>query len=241
MAQDIAEKVALLLAQAEGTDNPVEAEAFTRKAEELMLKHGIDEAMIAARRPGTKADPIIRERIPFVSQYAAAVVHLGTAVSQAFNCQNFQTLVTDKGARATHSIWLVGHQSDVQQAATLVQSLLVQIEAALNYWWKNEGRLICADMGGSKKYAARREFCFAFCNGVRSRLNEVYNRVVEEAGTGAELVLRDRTKLVEDWVNKNMTLGGSRAGKTRSAGDYHASLAGHAAGREAVGTRKITT
>jgi hypothetical protein len=45
-----AAKIGKLLAKAEGTDNPHEAEAFMRKAEALMIQEGIDEAM--ARRAG---------------------------------------------------------------------------------------------------------------------------------------------------------------------------------------------
>lgn len=44
-------KVRALIAKAEGTDNTAEAEAFFERAEQLMTKHMIDEAMLEATRP----------------------------------------------------------------------------------------------------------------------------------------------------------------------------------------------
>ena len=53
---DTARKIGALLAKAERTDNPHEAEAFTRKAEALMVKYRIDEAM-ARRAAGADVRP----------------------------------------------------------------------------------------------------------------------------------------------------------------------------------------
>lgn len=237
MAQNIAEKIALLLTKAEGTDNPLEAEAYSRKAEELMLKYSIEAAEIAAKRPGDKSDEIVMEKFPVGGQYAAALVGYGFAVAPAFNLRSYQTLNTGNGA--TSYIWLVGHKSDVDQAATLMHSLLIQAEHAQKHWWKHTGSIVCADLGGSKKYAARREFYFAFASGVRSRLEEVRNRVVHEAGTGTDLVLVDRAKRVSDWATQNIQTSRAKAGRVQ-AGDYSARVAGHAAGREAVGSKRVT-
>lgn len=45
------EKVRALIAKAESTDSPAEAEALFERAEKLMTKHMIDEAMLEATRP----------------------------------------------------------------------------------------------------------------------------------------------------------------------------------------------
>lgn len=233
MAQDFAEKVALLLAKAEGTDNPAEAEAYTAKAEELMLKHGIEEAQVQAKRPGAKVDPIIIERIYVNGTYEAATVTYGYAVAPTFNCKSYQSKDRTKG----HYIWLVGHTSDVEQAAILVRSMLIQSEMAMRYWWENGGRETSGHDRATKKLA-RRQFMFGFGNGVRERLREIHNRVVHESEPGTALVLVDRSKKVDDWVGQNMSFGKGRS-RSLKGGSYAAGDAGHAAGREAVGQRSI--
>lgn len=61
---DIARKIGALLAKAERTDNPHEAEAYTRKAEALMVKAGIDEAMARAAAGGeVRPERIIERRV----------------------------------------------------------------------------------------------------------------------------------------------------------------------------------
>lgn len=233
MAQDFAEKVALLLAKAEGTDNPAEAEAYTAKAEELMLKHGIEEAQIQAKKPGAKVDPIIIERIYVNGTYEAATVTYGYAVAPAFNCKSYQS----KGSQKGHYIWLVGHTSDVEQAAILVKSMLIQSEMAMRYWWETGGREQ-SGTGRAEQKLARRQFMFGFGNGVRERLREIRTRVVKEATVGTELVLVDRGKKVDDWVGQNMSFSKSR-GRDLKGGSYLAGAAGHQAGREAVGQKSI--
>lgn len=233
MAQDFAEKVALLLAKAEGTDNPDEAEAYTAKAEELMLKHGIEEAQVQAKRPGARVDPIIIERIYVNGTYEAATVTYGYAVAPAFNCKSYQSKGREKG----HYIWLVGHTSDVEQAQILLRSILVQSEMAMRHWWENGGRERTGG-GRATQKLARRQFMFGFGNGVRERLSEVRNRVVHESEPGTALVLVDRGKKVDSWVNDNMKFSKSKGGSLKG-GTYEASNAGHAAGREAVGQKSV--
>lgn len=59
-----AEMIGKLLAKAERTDNPHEAEAYTRKAEQLMVKLGIDEAMArAAGGADVKPEQVTEARI----------------------------------------------------------------------------------------------------------------------------------------------------------------------------------
>lgn len=235
---DITDKVAKLLAMAERTENPHEAEAFTEKAEELMLQYGIEMAQIAARGPvGNNVDPVIIEKIYINGTYEAATVTYGYAVAPSFNCRSFQSKgPQDKG----HYIWIVGHTSDVEQAATLVRSLLIQSEFAMNYWWSAEGRASVLSWGGgrSEQKLARRQFMFAFGSGVRERLSEVRNRVVKEATVGTDLVLRDRGKRVDDWVGGNMSFR-KTSGRSMKGGAAEAASAGHQAGRESVGNKSL--
>ena len=232
MAQDITDKVAKLLALAEGTDNPLEAEAFTAKAEELMLRHGIEMAEVAAKRPGTKAEEVVIVRIPVFNKMDTAQAQYGACVASAFNIRGYHSKVMSGG----FLIWLVGHKSDVDQAETLVRSLLIQSEHALNYWWRTEGQKTPSHLGA---HVRKREFMFAFGSGVRERLSETKNRVVAESAPGTGLVLRDRTKVVDDWVGNNIEMSRTKA-RSLKGGDWSARQAGHAAGRDAVGTKKVS-
>jgi hypothetical protein len=231
---DVTDKIAKLLALAESTSNPHEAEAFTAKAEELMLQHGIEMAQVA-RKPGSKAEAIIIERIRVSGPFRMALSSYGHSVAFSFNCKGYKSVISKK----EEDIWLVGHASDVEQAATLVRSLLVQADAAMKWWWRTEGKELNPPIDSMNQYKAKREFFFAFGSGVRQRLYEVRNRVVQEAAMGTELVLRDRTKQVEDWEKDNMSFSKTK-GQSLAGGSYNAAMAGHKAGREAVGTKQVT-
>lgn len=234
MAQDYTEKVALLLAKAEGASTPEEAEAYTTKAEELMLKHGIEEAQVQAKRPGAKIDPVVIETILVTGTYEAALATYGFAVASSFHCKSYQSKHPNGKA---HYIWLVGHQSDVDQATTLVRSMLIQSEMAMRYWWEHGGNVTSGHDRASKKLA-RRQFMFGFGNGVRERLREIHNRVVDESGPGTALVLVSRAEKVDAWITDNMTFGKGK-GRSLKGGTYAAGNAGHQAGREAVGQRSL--
>src|SRR5688572_13087718 len=89
----IEDKIAKLLAKAEGTNNPLEAETFMRKAEELMLKHGIERAMLEDRKPGHVRQEIIVRRIhiPGGHGYAMAMVNIGHAIGPSFSLKTLQS------------------------------------------------------------------------------------------------------------------------------------------------------
>jgi hypothetical protein len=229
------EKIAKLLAMAEGTTNPHEAEVFMAKAEELMLQHGIDRANLEARKgPGTvKQEIVVRKvHIPNGHGYAAAMAAIGHSIAPSFSVRTLQAT----GYRDEKIVWLVGHVTDVQDAEQLLNSLIVQSRLQAIHWWKTEGRYPYAT--DNDAYLARREFIFAFGRGAGSRLRETRNRVVQEAGPGTELVLVDRGKLVDSWISSNLKVGVARSSSRRSGGEQ-ARSAGHAAGREAVSPRTL--
>ena len=238
MTTPIEDKIAKLLAKAEGTDNAHEAEAFMAKAEELMLQHGVERAHLEARKPGTKREEIVTERI-FIKNghgYADAMVRIAFAVSPAFSVKSFQS----NGNDGSRWAWFVGHRSDVDQAVTLFNSLLGQSRSQAVAWWRREGKPNQPWASDNDAYLARREFIYAFASGVRERLTETRNRVVAEAEAGTELVLVDRAKRVDEWVNSNMTFGKARSAGRSTYGTAAAARAGAEAGREAVNTKAVT-
>jgi hypothetical protein len=229
-------KIANLLAKAESTNHPAEAEAFMAKAEELMLKHGIERAMLEDRRPGQKREDIVQVRIPVRNGhgYATAMASIAHAVAPSFSVRSMKANLPDGG----QIIFLVGHKSDVDQVQTLATSLMEQSRKQALHWWKTEGKLQWSHYTDNDAYLARREFIFAFASGVRSRLEETRTRVIDEAGTGTDLVLLDRGKLVDSWIDENMKVGKGRK-STRNHGGYAAAQAGNQAGREAIGSKGL--
>ena len=75
-----------MLAKAESTDFPDEAEALLAKAQELMARHAIDDAMLA--RAGRRASDTVDTRTILVeAPYATAKASLLGAVAQANGCR----------------------------------------------------------------------------------------------------------------------------------------------------------
>lgn len=230
----IEDTIAKLLAKAEGTNHPAEAEAFMAKAEELMLKHGIELAHLEARKPGQKKREIIQVRITVKNGhgYANAMAASVHAAAPSFSVRTLKSAMPDGG----QVIWLIGHKSDVEQVETLAHSLLAQSRSQAMHWWKTVGKALHEGYTDNDAYLARREFIFAFASGLRARLAETHSRIVEETGTA--LVLVERSKLVDNWIAENMKIGKARA-SSRSFGSRAASAAGNQAGRDAIGSKAL--
>jgi len=229
-------KIAALLAKAESTTHPEEAEAFMAKAEELMLKNGIERANLEARRPGQKHEDIVTVRFTIKNGhgYAPAMATVAHYIAPSFSIRSLQTILGD-GSRV---IWFVGHESDVEKARTLADSLIAQSRTQALAWWKSQGKFDFPFYTDNEAYLARREFIFAFATGARDRLKETRNRVVEEAEAGTALVLVDREQLVDSWIADNLKTGKGRR-TSRRAGSREAARAGKQAGREAVAPKAV--
>lgn len=228
--------IAKLLAKAEGTTNPHEAETFMAKAEELMLKHGIEQANLQAHLPGNRREEIVTVRFTIKNGhgYAAAMADVAHAVAPSFSVRSLQTILSD----SSRVIWYVGHKSDVEQAEQLAQSLIGQSRTQAMHWWKTEGKHEMYWSSDNDAYLARREFIHAFARGAGSRLAETRIRVVEESTPGTALVLVDRKAAVDNWMADNMNVGKGRA-TSRRTGSASAASAGRQAGRDAVGTKAV--
>jgi hypothetical protein len=242
MTDTIETKIAKLLAKAEATTNQHEAEAFMEHAERLMLKHGVERAQLEAKQVGAtrKTTPIVTKRIRIKdgSGYALAFLAIGHEVGPVFNVRTLQSTISGSPDKM---IWFIGHEDDVADVETLFTSLMKQAQPAAVAWWRNDGK---ANWNGwyaptdNDAYLARREFIFGFARGAGARLRETRGRVVQQAGSGAELVLVDRSKAVDRWIEDNLQVGKGRA-TNRRVGGAGASSAGREAGRNAVASRAL--
>ena len=185
------ERVRALLAKAESTTFPEEAEALTAKAQELMARHSIDEAMLEAG-PGASTSEVVGWRIGIDDPYADAKSILLDRIADANSCR----AVWNKGLGFST---VFGLRGDLEMVELLFTSLLVQgTEAMLR-----AGR--SSDYSGrSRTRSFRRSFLLAYAGRIGERLATTTARVVAEEterhGEALLPVLASRAEAVEEAV-----------------------------------------
>src|SRR5205085_1918517 len=108
------------LDKAESTPYEAEAEAFLAKAQELMARHAIDEAMLAT--VGQEADEIVQDHQVITAPYASAKSVLLGAVGRANRCR----VVTESSRGGRVYATIVGHATDVENVRLLFLALSYQ-------------------------------------------------------------------------------------------------------------------
>ncbi|RLP89728.1 DUF2786 domain-containing protein [Micromonospora sp. BL4] len=116
------DRVRALLAKAESTTFPAEAEALTAKAQELIARHSIDEALLAAG--ADRGDLPGGVRLGTDAPYAGAKALLVQEVAAANRCE---AVWSDDLGFAT----VLGWPADLVAVELLYTSLLVQATAAM--------------------------------------------------------------------------------------------------------------
>jgi hypothetical protein len=152
----ILDKVRALLAKAESTEFPEEAEALTAKAQEFMARHSIDAALLAAS--GTARDEPDGCRIGIDAPYEAAKALLLQKVAEANRCR-----VVWSGSLGFATV--VGFATDLHAVELLFMSLHVQATSAVvrsGSRWTTDGR--------SRTRAFRKSFLTAFAMRIGERL-----------------------------------------------------------------------
>ncbi|MFJ3744636.1 DUF2786 domain-containing protein [Streptomyces albidoflavus] len=159
-------RIRALLAKAEATGYPPEAEALTAKAQELMARHSVDEAQLSAGRAGGVDAPGAR-RISVDPPYETAKAILLDAVARANRCQ---AVWNEELAFST----VVGHEADLEPAELLYTSLLVQAATAMS-------RAEAAQRAGGRKRTKtfRQSFMLAYAHRLGDRLAETARAATE--------------------------------------------------------------
>ncbi|MFC8532406.1 DUF2786 domain-containing protein [Streptomyces sp. NPDC057249] len=167
-------RIRALLAKAEATGYPEEAEALTTKAQELMARHSIDEALLAARTHGDRTPGACR--IGVDAPYETAKAILLDAVASANRCRAVWN--SDLGFTT-----VVGFEADLEAVELLHTSLLVQGTAAMT-------RAEAGQRAGGRKRTKtfRQSFLMAYAQRLGSRLADGTARATAEADaeSGAE-------------------------------------------------------
>ncbi|WP_084266046.1 DUF2786 domain-containing protein [Actinomadura macra] len=211
-------KVRALLAKAESTEFPEEAEALSARAQELIARHSIDHALLAAET-GDLGGPAGR-RIAVDNPYDTPKAVLLTVVADANRCR---------------AVWhrelgfstVLGFPADLAAVEMLFTSLLVQATAAMVHAGPKRDA-----HGRSRTRSFRHAFLNAYAARIGERLRDVASEATKQAAAGAEgkdllPVLAARDQAVELAVDKMFpNLAKSRAG---SVSNYEGWVAGRAA------------
>ncbi len=218
------EKVRALLAKAESTTFPEEAEALSAKAQELMARHAIDAAMVGAG--GATGEVPTGMRLPVDDPYASAKSILLSEVAGANQCR----AVWSKGLGFST---VMGFESDLMFVEILYTSLLVQATSAMVASGSQVDR-----SGRSRTRSFRQAFLLAYAVRIGDRLREAeaVSRASAQEAYGEALlpVLADRKAAVEaasaatfpGAVNRSVTVSNA---------------AGWAAGRAAAELASLST
>jgi len=149
-------RIRALLAKAEATGFPEEAEALTAKAQELMARHSIDEALLAAQAPAGDAPGACRIGVEPPYEQAKAV--LLDAVATANHCR---AVWNEPFGFST----VVGFETDLEAVELLYTSLLVQATHAMT-------KAEAAQRAGGRKRTKtfRQSFLAAYAHRIGTRL-----------------------------------------------------------------------
>ena len=191
--QRMLDRVRALLAKAESTDFQEEADAFTAKAQELMARHRIDHALLAATT-GKRDQPVTR-RVSIDNPYEAPKTLLLQVVAEANSCR---------------AVWMkrfgfttvVGFPADLDSTELLFTSLLVQATRAMTQAKPSTDRF-----GRNTTRSFRQSFLTAYALRIGERLSvtaETVDREMTASAGAAQLlpVLAAREDAVRDVFEK---------------------------------------
>ncbi len=217
----MAERIAALLDKAESTSYPEEADAFLAKAQQLMARHAIDEAMLH----GARATPEEVDTLDLVilTPYASAKSVLLGAVAGA----NRSRVVSANRPGGKVLCTVVGHPTDLRHTRELYLSLSHQ---AVRF-------MLDAPLPpGDTLRRFRHSFLLSYAVRIGERLQEADRAMREQAqdeqlerpgGPSVALVMASREAKVDRAIAE-------RFGPLRSRRVSSSSGAGHLSGRVAA-------
>lgn len=248
--EDYAAKIAALLRQAENSSvTEAEAQVFLSKAQSLMTRYAISEALIEAAKTGQESEKIVSDQIAYGGVYSAALFDIGAAIARANNCRP----LVHKTSKST-VLTLNGFASDVARVKMLDTSVQIQASGGLVKYWAG---VDSSWMSPMQKFKARREYLFGFARGLTMQLTKA-RREGERAAQATEvergsssdsvaLVLQSRKVRVDEWMDttygklrtstRNYSYGGADAGAAGTTAGRSADVS--SSGKISGGTREL--
>ncbi|WP_170231490.1 DUF2786 domain-containing protein [Pseudonocardia kunmingensis] len=183
--QKVLSRVRALLAKAESTQFPEEAEALSAKAQELMNRHAFERALLDADEHRPQA--ATSTRLWLEAPYIEAKSQLVAAIGAANRCRS--VFHPDLGFVA-----LIGDPLDLDITELLATSLLVQATRAMVAEGSQTSRT-----GTSRTRSFRQSFLLAYATRIGERLQEAATTAAEPQADERLLpVLADRSRVVEE-------------------------------------------
>lgn len=180
-------RVRALLAKAEATEYAEEAEALSAKAQELMSRYSLREAVIGHDR-GRAPDAAAR-RMWIDNPYAGAKAALVQAVATANRCRAVW-------AKDLGFVTVVGSDTDLDLVELLTTSLLVQANRAMLAAGRRGG-------GQSRTRSFRQSFLIAYATRIGERLDTTNTEVISEVDDGRLLpVLAARSRAADELMDR---------------------------------------
>lgn len=215
-----------LLAKAESTDFPEEAESLTAKAQELITRYAIDSALL--HRFDTGFDyGVTGKRVHLANPYLKEKVQLLTEIGQV---NSVRTVWADKLAIAT----IVGTPADVEQVELLYTSLLIQATRAMQ---ATESRHT-----SQRTAAFRRAFLLGYAVRIGQRMREARETATAETAADAGVsmgelvpVLAARTAAVDQEFSRLFPHTKASRSRPVDAAGFHAGSAAADKARLGVG------
>ena len=247
-------KIRALLDQAESTDYESEADAFIAKAEQLMAKYDIEEALVAAAGKPT-TDTIGRRRFyTDAGRYMGPRMQLFASVAEAHGMTDrVQGRTYLYGKRQAYlEVW--GYESDLEYLEMLVTSLLLQAGEAIHHP-ETVAKMRSECFNGGQTVAWKNAFMLGFAYRVANRVRvarrdaeaaaqreatEAHADEATPASSSVALALIDRKKAVGAAFKTHYpklyagtrSTAGSGGGSGYSRGDS-------AGGRASLGGKKV--
>lgn len=183
-------RVRALLAKAESTEYPDEAEALSAKAQQLMTKFSLDRVLVEETAGERIDDGVAERRIWLDKPYVSAKAMLVTVVAGVNRCRS---ILFDKIGFAS----VVGDPTDVRLVEVLTTSLLVQANRAMLA--QGSRRTV---RGQSRTRSYRQSFLVSYAQRIGERLEEGVTAAHQEVGADDRLLpaLAARDARVEEKV-----------------------------------------
>jgi hypothetical protein len=220
--EKVLDKVRALLAKAEATEFPDEAEALSAKAQDLMSRYSLQEALTHHDRGQLPA--VVARRIWIENPYAAAKTALVQAVSQANRCRAVW-------AERLGFVTVVGCETDLALVELLTTSLLVQADRAM----LSAGRRQSGNRH-TRSRSFRQSFLVAYARRIGERLDSASASVTAEVKQDGRLlpVLAANSRAADELTDRLFPLTTPRSVPVSDA-------AGWAAGRAAADMAVLDT